>query len=168
MAKKLIFIIPLIVVVIATAYFIYESTRHRNGNAVETQQPTATPTEPRVQINDTSIIVEIADTDKTRERGLSGREELPENTGMLFDFKDMRFIPVFWMKDMNFPLDMIWIKDGKIVQITRDVPAPDPETPDSALPKYSPNQIVDYVLEVNAGFSERNNINVGDEVELNY
>jgi uncharacterized membrane protein (UPF0127 family) len=70
------------------------------------------------------------------------------------------------MKDMLIPLDFIWVANGKIVKIDKNVPAPAPNTPDGNLKTYSPGTPIDYVLEVNAGFSDKNNIKVGDSVNL--
>jgi uncharacterized membrane protein (UPF0127 family) len=66
------------------------------------------------------------------------------------------------MKDMKFDIDIIWIRDGKVVEITEDIPTPDDES--SKLILYSPSQPVDRVLEVNSGDSLRLGIKVGDEV----
>ena len=70
------------------------------------------------------------------------------------------------MKERLFPLDFIWIKDGEIVQIDENIPAPAPGTPDNELNFISPKESVNYVLEVNAGFVEKNGIEVGDEVVI--
>ena len=65
---------------------------------------------------------------------------------------------------MLIPLDIIWIGNGKIVKIDENVPAPVAGTSDSKLLNYSPGSPIDYVLEVNAGFSDKNNFKVGDLV----
>lgn len=114
----------------------------------------------------TTIAVEIADTPEKTTLGLSYRESLPENHGMLFIFPETH-IPTFWMKGMNFPLDMIWIDENNIVvDITENVPQPSPGTPEYELPHYSPKVATKNVLEVNAGFVEKNGIEVGDTVKL--
>ena len=120
-----------------------------------------------IKINDIKIIAEIANTDQSRQNGLSFREKLDENSGMLFVF-NTPLKPFFWMKDMKFPLDMIWIMDNKIVDINNNVPIPKPDTPLNQLPKYSPKEKVNYVLEVNGGFADKNNIKVGDNVIINF
>ena len=86
---------------------------------------------------------------------------------MLFIF-DQKYQPSFWMFDMNFPLDIIWISDDVIVDIDRNVPIPKPNTLDYQLPLYTPEKPINYVLEVNAGFCEKNSIEVGDSVEFNF
>ena len=123
-------------------------------------------TKTKICVDETEIPVEIADTFQKRQKGLSERESLAEGEGMLFVFAQKDIQPPFWMKKMRFAIDIIWIDDNKIVQINEDVPAPEPGTPNSELKFYSPNQPIDYVLEVNAGFVDENNIKIGDEVDL--
>jgi hypothetical protein len=112
------------------------------------------------------LSVEIVNTEISREKGLSGRTSLPTDSGMLFVFETKKVSPIFWMKGMLFPLDIIWIADGKIVKIDKNVQAPSANTPDDKLKKFSSNQPVDYVLEVNAGFADNNNVKVGDTIDL--
>ncbi|MEK7187444.1 MAG: DUF192 domain-containing protein [Patescibacteria group bacterium] len=102
-----------------------------------------------VKIDSATIAVEVADTILSRERGLSGRDGLLKNHGMLFIF------PIvteqgFWMKDMRFPLDMVWIKGDRVVGVTEQV-YPEPDKPFWKLPIYKPPEAVDRVLEVTAG-----------------
>jgi uncharacterized protein len=112
------------------------------------------------------VQVEIANTETLREKGLSGRTSLPTDSGMLFVFDSKKVNPIFWMKSMLIPLDMIWISDGKIVNINKNIPVPPTNTPDDKLSKFSVNQPIDYVLEVNAGFADSNGIKVGNSVDL--
>ena len=119
---------------------------------------------PTAVINEVAINLEIADSQDKWAKGLSFRESLDQETGLLFDFgkKDSR--PTFWMKDMNFPIDIIWINDNEIVGIVKNAPVPEPDTPTQILPRYVPDEPIDYVLEVNAGFTDANDINVGDTI----
>ena len=119
-----------------------------------------------IKIEDSTISVEIVKTEIQRRQGLSGKENLPEGEGMLFIFESKNIQPPFWMKDMKFAIDIIWIDDDKIVQIDKDIQPPEPGASDNKLVLYTPNQPIDYVLEVNAGFSEENKIKVGDSVNL--
>ncbi len=114
---------------------------------------------PAVEINDIIIPVELADTLEKHIQGLSDKEELID--GMLFLF-DERQIRSFWMKNMHFPIDIIWIDDEKIVNISKNLP-PEGENPKKT---YSSIYPVYYVLEVNAGFCEQNNISIGDRVKI--
>lgn len=112
-----------------------------------------------------TITVEVARTAEERGVGLSGRDSLAEDRGMLFDLEETR-VPSFWMKDTNFPLDMIWIaEDKRVVEITADV-QPQPGAPDSELRRYSPEEPVRYVLEVNGGAAERLGIEPGTQLEF--
>ena len=85
---------------------------------------------------------------------------LKENEGMLFVFNHADKYS-FWMKDMNFPIDIVWIgEDMHVVYIKKNaLPTSYPET-------FTPNQDAKYVLEVISSFSEKNNLKVGDKVEF--
>ncbi len=119
--------------------------------------PTAT-----VEINDVKVEAEVVKTQAEIQKGLSGRESLDEGKGMLFVFeKPGRYS--FWMKGMKFPLDFIWIKDDKVVDLDLNVPiVTNGQTP----PEYLPLQEVNYVLEVQAGFVEEHGIKQGDAVKI--
>lgn len=119
-----------------------------------------------ITVGDTEVLVTIADTDAERARGLSGVTNLPGNEGKLFTFDHPDTRNPFWMKDMYISIDIIWINDGVIAQIHENVPAPEPGTPDSQLKLYAPDSPYDYVLEVNAGYSDQNNWGVGTPIDL--
>ncbi len=106
--------------------------------------------------------VEIADTMAARAQGLSGRERLAENEGMFFIFPISAIYP-FWMKDMKFPIDIIWIRGEKIVGITENAAVPDAS---GGLPIYSPPTIVDKALEVDAGLAKTFGLTEGKMVRL--
>ena len=115
----------------------------------------------KVYIRDTCVEAEIADSEAGRRQGLMFRRELPEDEGMLFVFERQER-HAFWMKDMNFALDIIWIDgDKKIVEIKEDCPPCQIVCPDLV-----PLKDATYVLEVNAGFSRKNKIQVGDKAEF--
>lgn len=121
----------------------------------------------KVVFGNISVDIEVSDTIATRQLGLSYRESLDQNSGMLFVF-DSYNIEYFWMKDMKFPLDIIWIKDDTIVDISKNVPTPKAEVSLNQLPTYSPKEKVNYALEVNAGFADKNKVKVGDKLQINY
>ena len=101
--------------------------------------------------------IEITRTSAEQARGLSGRASLPENSGMLFSYStDTR--PAFWMKEMNFPIDIIWLdKDWRVVGFEKNVsPSTFPQT-------FSPSSPIRYVLEVNAGFVDKRQIKLGEK-----
>ncbi len=111
-------------------------------------------------INDQEFRAEIADTDEKRVLGLSGRENLPEDSGLLFIFPTSDYYP-FWMKDMNFPIDILWIDENwTIVDITENV------QPESYPQTFRPQTPAKYVLEINAGLSKDLNIKRGDKIRF--
>jgi hypothetical protein len=124
--------------------------------------------EPKIDIlvKGISLKVKVADEEQERMQGLSDTSSLPEGEGMLFDFEKKDIYPSFWMKDMRIAIDIIWINDGKVTKIDRNIPAPDGKTPQEELKLYYPEKPIDYVLEVNAGFSDKNGVEVGSEVGL--
>lgn len=119
-----------------------------------------------VKIGGQTVKVEIADNDEERAKGLSGRDKLEEGNGMLFVF-DEKTKATFWMKDMEIPIDIIFIDENKVVTLYPDVQPPQGDNPNLAeLPTYSPTVPVNYVLEVPAGYAAKNNIKNGDTAEV--
>lgn len=104
-----------------------------------------------VTIGDKTWPVELAITTQEKAQGLSGREVLPEGTGMLFIYDSDRPLS-FWMPDMNFPLDMVWIDSTcRVVDATLNAPVPEPGQSRNDLPRFSPRSPAMFVLEINAG-----------------
>jgi len=112
------------------------------------------------QINGAKFFIEIADTAQKRALGLSGKDSLPQNQGMLFIFSQPGYYS-FWMKEMRFALDFVWIRDRKAVQINQNVKPADFQPPESL----RANQPIDAVLEINAGMAQKLNMKIGDKVE---
>lgn len=102
----------------------------------------------------------LADTPMSRERGLSGRISLDSDTVMLFVFENSS-LHNFWMKDMLFSIDMVWLDTNrKIIHIERSVK---PET----YPKsFGPDEDSKYVLEFKEGAINTIGLEVGDQVEF--
>jgi len=115
-----------------------------------------------VSINTTHFDALIADTEDKRSKGLSILTDLPDNRGMLFVFDSDNVYATFWMKDMKFSIDILWIDDNKIVKIDKAIPAPVAGTQDNRLTLYSGGQSIDYVFEVKAGVSDKFGFEVGD------
>jgi len=115
-----------------------------------------------VKIGGESIAVEIVGTSASRERGLSGRKNLVTGTGMLFVFLEPTRSG-FWMKDMRFPIDIIWIEGGRVIDIAPQAPTP---LPTGDLPVYYPRLPASYVLEVPSGFSRDHNVKIDDLVDI--
>ncbi len=110
-----------------------------------------------------SVTIETVKTAAQQQKGLGGRESLAPNAGMLFVF-DQPTAQSFWMKDMKFDLDFIWINDHQVAEITPNVKAPNGES-DQQLPIYTAQTAVESMLEVNAGWAEAHKIKVGDRVD---
>lgn len=113
-----------------------------------------------VFIDDKEFKVELADTQQKRITGLSGRGSLSQDEGMFFVFDAEGFYSI-WMKDMNFPIDVIWFdKNLKITHIEQDLsPASYPNTYRSSIPSK-------FVLEIGAGLAKKYNFNVGDSLKI--
>lgn len=117
-----------------------------------------------VEVGDKKLRVEVVTHPDSITQGLSERSEIGSD-GMLFLLPTQRQAH-FWMKQMKFDLDLIWIKDGQVVGITANVPHPSATTPDHQLPNYpSPGEVA-AVLEVPAGQAQQLGIVVGDTVTL--
>jgi uncharacterized membrane protein (UPF0127 family) len=108
------------------------------------------------------VSVDVVDTPALRMRGLSGRAALGPEEGMLFLFETPQ-VQSFWMKGMRFEIDILWIRDGRLVGITPDVPLP--KSP-RALPQFQSPIPCDVVLEVRAGAARRWGLLIGDAVRI--
>lgn len=116
-----------------------------------------------VEIAGKSIKLEVADTPEKREIGLSAKRSLPEDRGMLFIFEEPS-IYTFWMKDMDFPIDIIFLRNNRIVTIHESVPAPKDDVQDLKL--YPPSEAADRVIELNAGKAKEYGLKMGQELEI--
>lgn len=111
-----------------------------------------------VSIGQRKLKAYVADSSETRERGLGGRDSLLSDEAMLFLF-DTPALHGFWMKDMRFPIDIIWLDESKRVAWV------EPNVLPTSFPKiFAPKVPAKYVLETNAGFAAENNIKIGEEV----
>ncbi|MEN8183369.1 MAG: DUF192 domain-containing protein, partial [Myxococcota bacterium] len=110
-----------------------------------------------VTIRGVVIQVELANTLEKRERGLSGRPSLDPDRGMLFLFAEPGF-PGFWMPDMRFDLDLVWIRDARVVDLSEFVSRREPQR------MHRPREAADAVLEVLAGTVSRHGWRRGDRV----
>ena len=114
--------------------------------------------------NSTRISIQIADTDEKRALGLGQRDFLKPGWGMLFIF-NKKEPHGFWMKDMRFPIDIVWLDNYRIVHIESSVPAP---TPGSRLPIYKPDKSANFVLELNAGEAQRLGLQMGQTLQYQW
>jgi uncharacterized membrane protein (UPF0127 family) len=121
----------------------------------------------KVKINNTVFDTNFTDDIYERNLGFSNVEKVDENQAMLFIFEDPS-IETFWMKDMNFDLDILWIDENfKILKIDKNVSKNgyDKNHPNLSEKLHSPAP-VKYVLEIPAGNSEKNKIKIGDKIEI--
>lgn len=117
-----------------------------------------------IKINDIIITLEVADDYSEQINGLSNRKNLVDYHGMLFVYPRYQTMN-FWMKEMNFPIDVIWIKDNEIVGFEKNIPLFNEQ---GDIKKFSSLIPVNYVLEVPANFIDKNNIKITDKIELIY
>jgi len=143
-----------------------------NANAtgiLASQSPTATtsdrvlPISARARIADRPIELEVAKTTEQQAMGLMYRTDLPDDRGMLFEFKPARWVN-FWMKNCQIALDMIFIRDGVVTAI--EVSAP-PCTADPC-PTYGPDTMVDRVIELRGGRAAELGVKVGDRIAIEF
>lgn len=111
-----------------------------------------------VTIGKASLSVEVAVGNEAITRGLSGLEKLADNAGLLFVFPAPGSYS-FWMKEMRFPIDIIWIgADKKILGFSENI------APESYPSTFSPPSPVQYVIEVGAGWVKNAGVKAGELV----
>lgn len=109
-----------------------------------------------------SVTAELAVTDEERQLGLMFRTEIYPDQGMLFIFEEEGYHS-FWMKNMNFALDILWLdKDKKVIHLESHVP-PCQKTP---CPSYAPLLPAFYVLELKAGSIEKKGLELYDRLDF--
>lgn len=150
MTKYLLAFIALIILVVVVVLLI-------SPGGLLTKKATAT-------FGSQKVILDVADTEKSREIGLSGRASLAENTGMVFLF-DQPSTPTFWMKGMKFPIDIIFLNNKKIVTIYKNVKPPKTTT-EIPTSYYTPTSPSDTVIELKAGASDKYKLKTGDSIKL--
>lgn len=111
-----------------------------------------------LQFGNRQIRAEVASTEAAREKGLSGRAELGQDQGMLFVFDEVGKY-CFWMKNTNFPLDILWLdSDKKVVDIELNI------SPDTYPASFCPEKAAKYALEVNSGLSQQEGVGLGSQL----
>lgn len=117
-----------------------------------------------IKLNNKSINVEIADTQKKRNRGLMNRSKLEKNHGMLFIFKD-ELTRSFWMKNTFIPLDIAFFnKDKTLIEVSQMIPMK--SVMDKKTFQYESKKKAMYVLEVNKGWLKSNGIKLGAKISI--
>jgi uncharacterized protein len=157
---KKVFIIFGIILLIFAGVVFYQFRQNATTKTGGANRSSDTAT---IKINDKTFNVEVADSPEKWQKGLSGRDSLPKDQGMLFLFKTSEYHN-FWMKDMKFPIDIIFINNDTVVSIVKD--AKPPASNEANLPLYKPEAPIDTVLEINAKLSDEYEIKKGDKVEI--
>ena len=155
MFRNTITIVGLILIsIVIFSYFSFKKqpeTIYQQSDRIESEEKI-------IKFGEKNLTVEIADTPHKQSLGLSNREFLDKNRGMLFVFRQP-LIPAFWMKDMKFQLDIIWVDENStITEITKNI------SPDTFPETFTSSSPIKYVLEVSAGWSDKNKIKVGDKM----
>lgn len=114
-----------------------------------------------VKIGDSRLMVEVVETLPAQRQGLSNRDNLPANGGMLFVYRGKN-IRNFWMKDMRFPLDVLWLAAGRVVGLQENIPPPAPGAEPLRFQSPAP---ADAVLEVNGGWIRKHGIKIGEPAD---
>lgn len=143
--KYLYFSIVFIIVIIGMIFVVYK------------QKESVMQEREKVVINEQNIVVDIAKTSEQKQRGLSEYSSLCEKCGMLFIFDTVDYY-TFWMKDMNFDIDIVWIRDDVVVDISEHVSYKTPEKTIHTM------ELVDKVLELPSGSVDKFGIIVGNSV----
>lgn len=145
---------------IAVAFFFYYM--HRTNAIIQTGPLPDFPNyrAKTIRIDGQQINVAIADTPQLQELGLGNRDGMGADEGMLFIFQqDSEY--AFWMKDMYFSIDMVWISSAsKIVYIASNV------SPQTYPEDFAPTSPARYVLELHAGYAQAHGFKVGDTVQF--
>lgn len=126
--------------------------------------PTATPKLPtgKVTVAGHAVAVDIAETYDSRRQGLSTRPSLAKDTGLVLAWDSPQQVSI-WMPDMNFPIDVIFVRNAQVVYVEADAqPCPDRAN----CPTFGPSEPVDYVLEVPAGSAKTWGVKVGSAALL--
>lgn len=153
-----IIVIALFLVLTATAYSFYYNIK---GDAL--YQDDAVRGVVSIETDNRRIMldVEVADTESKKEQGLSGRDDLEYGRGMLFPY-DNEGHYYFWMKDMNFSIDIIWINNGKIIDITSDY---EPSTYPGSV---TSSDKASSILELKSGSVEQYDLEIGNSINIRY
>lgn len=115
------------------------------------------------EVDTRRIYLEVARTPKEQANGLQFRETLPSDRGMLFPVEPAATVEL-WMKDVSFPLDMLFLREGIIIEIAEQVPPCKSDT----CPLYGSDEEVDAVVEIVGGEAERLGIKEGDRLEIQF
>ena len=124
-------------------------------------EPYAVGAEGWITIAGRKVALEIVRTPEEQSLGLGERDSLAWNRGMLFLY-DRPGFPRFWMKAMRFDIDIVWILDNRVTEISHRVP----HVPGQNGPLIGPRNLTNRVLEVPAGYAQAHGWRAGQRVEI--
>ncbi len=137
-------------------------TNNANNTSI-VNQPDTVVVKPQVVIKDKIFDVVVADEPAIQRQGLSGQASLADNQGMLFIYSGAQIL-TFWMKDMKFNVDLLWLDGDQVVAFEKNMLAPEIGIADDQLLRYTSPQAVDKVLEIPSGSIDALGIKAGDKV----
>ncbi|MFA5126648.1 MAG: DUF192 domain-containing protein [Patescibacteria group bacterium] len=167
--NKIFWLIVLIVALVLLAWYLASRPWPKPNfianqtNSIVVQPAENSVIEPQVIIKDKVFKVVVANEPALQREGLSSQADLAEDSGMLFVYAGYQIL-TFWMKDMKFNVDLLWIKDDSIVAFEKNMPAPAAGISDDQLLRYSSPVAVDKVLEFGSGTIDALGIKAGDKV----
>lgn len=138
-------IVALLVAFCAVLYYFFTYIYSVHGNKII-----------RINVKGQAIYAEVVSTEEKRALGLGGRSNLCSSCGMFFEFQAAGKY-AFWMKGMRFPLDIVWLRNGEVVYVEKNIKP-------SFAGMLNPNKDADVVLEFNAGSVAKLGIEVGDKL----
>jgi len=144
--RRYAFWFAVLIIVVGTVFFTYHRFAKEGGRTLLSA--------------DKIFQLEVADDPAERKKGLSGRERLPEDAGLLFVFEQAGQ-HCFWMKDMRFSIDMLWLDAQKRVIKIQEAVAPE-TYPNS----FCPDEPAKYVIELNAGVAGQADIVTGSNLQF--
>ena len=153
MGRNIIIFGVILIVLIGIAYLSFSNIQSLNSRKT-------------VDLKGNKIQLEVSDSETEHQKGLSSRDNLAKDRGMLFTFAKPDLYS-FWMKEMRFPIDIIFINNDKIVTIHHNVPAFMDTNKTPNLTIYAPKSPTDKVIEINAGLAKEFNIKEGDTIKIN-
>ncbi|MFB6181525.1 MAG: DUF192 domain-containing protein [Candidatus Magasanikbacteria bacterium] len=118
----------------------------------------------RIKLGGEQLRVLVAETRYQKYKGLGGRRGLDEYDGMLFKYFPPRKVGIV-MRDMKFPIDIVWLNDGKVVDIAPNV-QPQPDTTEEKLKVYRPRKKANLVVELPAGWSKKHSLEIGNKIKI--
>ncbi|MCL2485865.1 MAG: DUF192 domain-containing protein [Endomicrobia bacterium] len=152
-------------IVLIMPFFIFASCSASNKYEYQTpsEKEYADGSEIKVKLSGREFLLTVSQSPQARIQGLSDRTEMPAD-GMIFFFETPQALS-FWMKNMHFPIDIIWVNGNKVMSITKNA-QPEPGISDEYLKRYFSDYYVNIVIELNAGDADKFKIKVGDILEL--